>query len=185
MIRHCKNRQKAIFVFCVALSFQSQGSASLYWPGTFRGFRRPESARRSMVTFINVSQTWHYLYSGLLSSLCFYESLIPGTATIWKDGKSSSYLLFLQCRTGKRKLLLSHGKKKVHENFGNDWKAQEIFHSKISTETPIRNKFLPSCLILLEYTLWFYDSHLPFQDFLEPVTCIQVTCANCEGALTL
>lgn len=52
-------------------------------------------------------------------------------------------------------------KKKVHENFGNDWKAQEIFHCKISTETPIRNKFLPSCLILLEYTLCFYDSHLP------------------------
>lgn len=51
---------------------------------------------RSMVTFINVSQTWHYLYSGLLSSLPFYESCIPETASICKDGKSSSYLfLFL------------------------------------------------------------------------------------------
>lgn len=54
-------------------------------------------------------------------------------------------------------------KKKVHENFGNDWKAQEIFHCKISTETPIRNKFLPSCLILLEYTLRFYDSHILYE----------------------
>lgn len=93
----------------------------------------------------------------------FMSLVFQGLQVYAKMGRAPRFLFScLLCRTGKCKLLLPHGKKKkAHKNFGNDWKAQAIFHCKISTETPIRNKFLPSCLILLEYTLLFYDSHIP------------------------
>lgn len=103
----------------------------------------------------------------------FMSLLFQGLQVYAKMGRAPHiFFSYLQCRTGKCKLLLLHGKKKKF-NLGNDWKAQEIFHCKISTETQVRNKFLPSCLILLEYMLCFYDSHAPLWIRYSKIFCSQ------------
>lgn len=79
----------------------------------------------------------------------------PETASARKDKKSSSTFSYLPCKGWQAQCASSRSppphKKKAHQDFGKDWKAQET--SRYNTkcwDTNFKNKFLPSSLILLE-----------------------------------
>lgn len=127
-----KNRQRVIFLFLGGPSPSKAGKciASLGCPRRiFRGFRKPESTREKCgyihKLFPNpmTHLLWLIILNTILGVLCSRDCK---HVQEWEKLLIPSLLLALQsCQVQHAS---SPTVKKLHEDFGNDWKHQEIFH---------------------------------------------------------